>query len=307
MKLIKFLITFFFVIVTNLEALENKIILKVDNDIITTLDILEEINRLKFFNTKVQKLTDNEIYEIAMNSILKSRIKKETILKEIGEVKLNDNSYLNTLIKNQYENLGFKNLKEFKKELEIKNIDYKNYEQNLKIDILWNQIIYSLFFDKVVIDKDELKKQIKNQDNFITSFDLSEIVFQVENNNELEKTYNLIKKEIKEKGFENAVIKYSSSETASNGGKLGWINSNQINKQILESINKISNDAITEPIRIPSGFLILKKNNVRQVEKNINEEEELKKLVNYQSDIQLKNYSNIYFNKVKKDISINAP
>ena len=140
-------------------------------------------------------MNDNEIYEIAMNSILKSRIKKETIIKEIGEVKLNDNSYLNTLIKNQYENLGFKNLKEFKKELENKNINYKNYEQNLKIDILWNQIIYSLFFDKVVIDKEELKKQIKNQDNFITSFDLSEIVFQVEKNNELEKTYILIKKE----------------------------------------------------------------------------------------------------------------
>ena len=307
MKLIKFLIIFFFVIVTNLEALENKIILKVDNDIITTLDILEEINHLKFFNKKAQQLNDNEIYEIAMNSILKSRIKKETIIKEIGEVKLNDNSYLNTLIKNQYENLGFKNLKEFKKELENKNINYKNYEQNLKIDILWNQIIYSLFFDKVVIDKEELKKQIKNQDNSVTSFDLSEIVFQAENNNELEKTYNLIKKEINEKGFENAVIKYSSSETVSDGGKLGWINSNQINKQILESINKISNDAITEPIRIPSGFLILKKNDVRQVEKNINEEEELKKLINYQTDIQLKNYSNIYFDKVKKDISINAP
>ena len=98
-----------------------------------------------------------------MNSILKSRIKKKTIIKEIGEVKLNDNSYFNTLIKNQYENLGFKNLKEFKKELENKNINYKNYEQNLKIDILWNQIIYSLFFDKVVIDKEELKNQIKNQ------------------------------------------------------------------------------------------------------------------------------------------------
>ena len=307
MKLIKFLIIFFFVIVTNLGALENKIILKVDNDIITTLDILEEINHLKFFNKKAQQLNDNEIYEIAMNSILKSRIKKETIIKEIGEVKLNDNSYLNTLIKNQYENLGFKNLKEFKKELENKNINYKNYEQNLKIDILWNQIIYSLFFDKVVIDKEELKKQIKNQDNFITSFDLSEIVFQAESNNELEKTYNLIKKEINERGFENAVIKYSSSETASDGGNLGWINSNQINKQILESINKISNDAITEPIRIPSGFLILKKNDVKQVEKNINEEEELKKLVNYQTDIQLKNYSNIYFNKVKKDTNINAP
>ena len=307
MKLIKFLIIFFFVIVTNLGALENKIILKVDNDIITTLDILEEINHLKFFNKKAQQLNDNEIYEIAMNSILKSRIKKETIIKEIGEVKLNDNSYLNTLIKNQYENLGFKNLKEFKKELENKNINYKNYEQNLKIDILWNQIIYSLFFDKVVIDKEELKKQIKNQDNFITSFDLSEIVFQAESNNELEKTYNLIKKEINERGFENAVIKYSSSETASDGGNLGWINSNQINKQILESINKISNDAITEPIRIPSGFLILKKNDVKLVEKNLNEEEELKKLVNYQTDIQLKNYSNIYFNKVKKDISINAP
>jgi peptidyl-prolyl cis-trans isomerase SurA len=306
-KIIKTLIIFFIVIASKVNALENKIILKVNNDIITTLDVFNEINYLKFFNSSLNQLNSEEIFQISLESVLKYKIKKSEIIRQLGKIELSDNSYLNTLIQNSYNKIGLEDLKDFKKILKNKNIDYENFEQKLKIDILWNQIVYTLYNKQVIINENELKKQIKDQDNSLTSFELSEIVFQVNNASEIDGVYNLIKEDIIEFGFENAAIKHSVSNTSMSGGSLGWINDNQISKEILENLNEIANNEITKPIRIPSGFLILKKNNMKKVKYNLDLDEELKKLIIYQTQTQLENYSNLYFNKVKKDLNINAP
>ena len=306
-KIVKTLIIFFIVIASKVNALENKIILKVNNDIITTLDVFNEINYLKFFNSSLNQLNSEEIFQISLESVLKYKIKKSEIIRQLGKIELSDDSYLNTLIQNSYNKIGLEDLKDFKKILKNKNIDYENFEQKLKIDILWNQIVYTLYNKQVIINENELKKQIKDQDNSLTSFELSEIVFQVNNADEIDGVYNLIKEDIIEFGFENAAIKHSVSNTSMSGGSLGWINDNQISKEILENLNEIANNEITKPIRIPSGFLILKKNNMKKVKYNLDLDEELKKLIIYQTQTQLENYSNLYFNKVKKDLNINAP
>lgn len=305
-KLSKILIISFLLIVSKSIALENKIILKIDNDIITTLDVFDEKNSLQFFNKNFDQINSEEKYEISLQSIVKTRIKKNEIIKRIGEIKLEDTSYLDIVIKNRYENLGFKDLENFKKELNNKKISYENFEQKLKIDILWNQLIYTLYYNKVSINENELKKQIENQKEFVTSFKLSEIVFQIDDVNNLNNRYNLIKKDINELGFESAALKYSISNTATTGGDIGWVNENKINKEILEVLNKTTEGSITQPIRIPSGFLILKKNELKKEKKKLNIQEELKKLVNYQTEMQLNNYSNIYFNKIKKDLNIDV-
>lgn len=302
----KFLIISFLLIVSKSIALENKIILKIDNDIITTLDVFDEKNSLEFFNKSFNQINNEEKYEISLQSIVKTRIKKNEIIKRIGEIKLKDTSSLDVLIKNRYENLGFKDLESFKKELNNKKISYENFEQKLKIDILWTRLIYTLYYNKVSINENELKKQIENQKEFVTSFKLSEIVFQVDEVNNLKSKYNLIIKDINKLGYESAALKYSISNTAKTGGDIGWINENNINKEILEFLNKTPIGSITQPIRIPSGFLILKNNELRKEKKNLNIQEELKKLINYQTEMQLNNYSNIYFNKVKKDLTIDV-
>jgi peptidyl-prolyl cis-trans isomerase SurA len=305
-KIINFLIIFF-LLTKNTGALENKIILKVNNDIITTLDIFEEINILKFFNNNLRQVDDDEIYEIALQSILKSKIKKNEIDKVFVDNKSINNDYLASFIENQYKKIGFKDLTEFKKDLESQNIDFENFKEKLEIDILWNQIIYSKFFKKVVINETELRKQIEDENKILISYDLSEIIFEVTDLNKLDLNYELIKKDINEIGFENAALKYSISDTSNNGGNLGWVDENQINKEIIKELNIIDNGSITKPIRIPSGFLVLMKKNTKEIEKNKDVEAELRKQINFQKNSQLNNYSNIYFNKVRKDLKINAP
>lgn len=297
----------FFLTISSLKALENKIILKVDNEIITTLDIFEEIKNLKFFNKNLNQINDNEIYQIALQSVINYKIKENQILKVFNKIDLTDNEYLNYVIEDTYKKLGFSNIIEFKNKLNDNNIKFNSYEKKLKINILWNQIIYSKFNDKLVVDLNELKKQIRNQKKNNKIFNLSEIVFQIDNINELNDKYLAIKKDIKELGFENAALKHSISNTSGNGGELGWIDEKLLNKEILNILDALEFNNITKPIRVTGGFIILKKNDFKQVAKELDFDKELDRLVNYQKEKQLSSYSNLYFNKIKKDLKINAP
>ena len=305
-KISKFLIIFLLIIFNNVNAIENKIILKVNNDIITSLDVFEEINRLKFFNKNLNQLKKEEVYQISLQSILKYKIKKNEATKYFKEIKIDNKDYLNTLIENTYKNFGFKNLIDFKEELKNNKISYELFLEKLKVDILWNQIIFVKYSDKIIINENDLKNQIQNQSTFITSFEIKEIVFSVTNVNDLDSVYQQIKKDINELGFENAAIKHSISNTAKSGGNIGWVDENQLNKEIREKLNEIPTGSISNPIRIPSGFVILKKIDVKKVDNKLDFDQELSKLINYQKQTQLENYSNIYFNKVKKDTEINA-
>lgn len=288
-------------------ALENKIILKVDNNIITTLDILNEVNYLKFFNRNLNSIEDKEIYQIALNSLTRYEIKKLEVLNVFKTININDEDYLNLLIKNTATDLGFNDLKTFKEELKKKFIDFEKFKEKLEIDLLWNQIIYLKFNEKININEEALSKQLRQQKKFTKEYNLNEIIYESENLNEVDIKYQLIKDEIENIGFENAAAKYSISSSSSSGGKLGWIDENKIDKNILNQLNAIPINSFTKPIRVSSGFIILKKNEEKLIEKKLDFEEELKKIVNYERQKQLNSFSNLYFNKIKMDININEP
>ena len=288
-------------------ALENKIILKINNDIITSIDVLNEMSYLKFFNNSLTELKDEEIYKIALQSIIKFKIKKNEINKQVKNTSNINEEYLNLLIENRYKQLGFKNLSNFKEKLDYQNIDFEYFKDKLLIDIIWNEIIFIKYKDKLLINEDQLRKKLENQKNYEKKYKLLEIVYQIKNTSEADKIYASIIEDINELGFENAALKHSVSSTASNGGNLGWVDERILNKDILETLNEISINSISQPIRISGGFLILKKEEEKIVESKINIEEELSKLINYEKNEQLNNFSNLYYNKVKKDVVINAP
>ena len=306
-KYLKIALIIFFLTFSKGLTIENKIILKIDNEIITTLDVYKEITNIKFFNRNLNNLSDEEIYQISIQSLIKYEIKKNEISKKFKIVEIQNKDYLDQLIEKTFKDLGFQNLQNFKNELIKREISFENFEEKLKIEILWNQLIFSTYYNKLVIDEEKLKKQINNIDKTVKSFNLNEIIFNVDSIEEIETKYNLILNDIQKLGFEGAALKHSISNSSINGGNLGWIDEKNISKQILEQINKINIKSITKPIRISSGFLILQKFDEREIQKNLDSEEELKKLIDYEKNQQLNNYSNLYYNKIKKNIKINAP
>lgn len=303
----KFLIFFLFfkIIIFNAAAIENKIVLKIDNQIITSLDIQQEINYLKVLNPNINQLDRKRIYNIGKNSLIREKIKKKEILKYVEKIKI-DPKYLNDLIKARYLNLKLENRDQFEKYLKNYNLDINIIEKKISIEALWNQLIFSKFSSKVKIDEEKLRKEINDNKLFeIKSYLLSEIIFKVSNKNDFDKKFKLIKNNIKANGFGNTALSFSISDSAPSGGKLGWIREDALNKNVRENLNNLKINDISNPILLPNGYLILKIENMKYIKKNINLEEEFKKIINYKTNQQLNQYSNIYFNKVKKNLTIN--
>ena len=309
MKLYKILATSFIFILffnQNLFSLENKIILRIDNIIITSLDIKNEKRYLSALNPNIKNLNEETIYELSKNSLIRENIKKLKLFKNTKKIEL-DEEYLNKIIESRYRSLGLSTLKEFKKYLNENNIKIETVNKKITIEAVWNQLIYKKFFIKVKIDKNNLKKEIllNKTKSVAKEFLLNEIIFNVENEPNLEKKYKKIQKSIDEIGFENTASIYSISDTAKIGGKLGWIEENVLNSKIKNKILKLKPKEYTQPISLPGGFLIIQLKKIKEIQKKINIEQELVKKINSETNKQLNQFSNIFFNKVKKEININ--
>ena len=303
MKLqLSILILYIFIPLNSLIATENKILFKVNNEIITSVDILDEIKYLSSLNTNFESLDENKKYEIVKNSLIKEKV-KEVFLKNIfKKIELDDEDF-NRVAINTYSKLGINNIDQLNLHLKKFDIEKKFLKKKISINSFWNQLIYDKFYQNVKIDLDEIKKNIIQDDKQI-EYNLSEIVFSLNNNENLNDKFRIIKKEIKENSFKNAALIYSTSDSSVSGGNLGWIKQSSINSKILNEILAVNINQPTNPIRIPSGFLILNINELRETKKEINLEKELEKIVKIKTNDQLNQFSNIYFNKIKKNIVI---
>jgi len=288
----------------NAISIENKIEFKVNNQIITSIDIIKELNFLAALNPKILELDKNQIFEISKNSIIKEKIKTLEILKFKREIAIDDN-YLSKLVRESYMKININSENEFLDYLSKYNLELKDFKKKITIEALWNQLIYSKFKSKVNIDIDKIKSEVvNNKNNKVTLFNLSEIIFNIDQNQTLEKRFEQIKNDIDLNGFENAAVIHSISDTGSTGGKLGWINQNSINQKLNEKIKNLNVGDFTMPIVIPGGFLIIKLEDVKEQDKEINLEEEIQKLAALKTNQQLNQFSTIYYNKIKKDIKI---
>ena len=302
-KILILIIIVFFFNITKALSLENKILVKIENQIITSLDVNNEYKYLIALNPGVKNSNKDDIIKLAKRSVLQEKIKKIEIEKNFNNPKI-PQKFIEQILQNVYSRIGFNNLEDFKKYLINNNINFENVKNKLEIEALWNELILIKFSSKVKINEKELRNRIKNNNKFIKSYLLSEISFEVSNLKELDNRFQEISKAINNKGFDFAALKYSTSPTSTLGGKLDWINENSLNKSIKTTINNLKINEFTKPINVPSGFLILQINDIKKTKIEIDIEKELKKLKNYEKNSQLNQYSKIYFNKVKKDLEI---
>ena len=305
MKFLTLIIIFNFIFLKSLYSLENKIILKIENEIITSIDIANEIDYLEALNPKIKDLKKNELNEIAKNSLIRENIKRNELLKYIEEIKL-DQEFLSTLIRERYSRLNLKNKDEFLNYLKNYDVNIKIIEKKISLEALWNQLIYQKFSSKVKIDKEDLLKEINADLNLgEKNYLLSEIIFKLENKKDLNKKYLEIKDTILKVGFENAALRYSVSDSSNLGGKLGWIQESSLNKIIKKNLAKLEKNEITNPIFSPNGYIILKIDDIKFTKKNYDKNKILENLIKSRTNQQLNQFSNMYFNKIKKDTNIN--
>ena len=305
---IKLILIFYFLFINilNTNLLANIIIkVKVNNEIITNIDLAKEAEYLKILNPSLSQLDDDKVLELAKISLINEIIKKREIMKFIDISK--KNQFVEEYLKNLYSKLNYNSENEFKNELDLKNnYSIDEIKEKIKLELLWNEVIFNKYNQQIKIDKERLKKKINNIKNENQKeYFLSEIIFKKKKDESLENLINQIKLSINDIGFNNTANIYSISESSKFGGKLGWINENSLSNLISDKLNDIREGEYTDIIQISNNYLLLKIDQIKVSEIKIDKQKELNKLIQLETNKQLNQFSRIYFNKSKINYSIN--
>jgi peptidyl-prolyl cis-trans isomerase SurA len=304
LKNVTFCILIIFFYIQNLCAVENKILFKIENELITSIDIYNQSKYLRSINQEMKNLMNDEIFEISKNSIIREKIKKINILENNIELRVED-EILDSFIKLIFSSKKINNLEDYKKYVNSLDISFDTMKEKLIIELLWNNLIFKKFSSRIKINKTELKKEIQKKDSTLTSYLLYEIMFNASSKSELNEKYKKIKNDIDKQGFKKSALIHSISESVNSGGDLGWVNENSLNKKIVKNILDLTVGDYTKPISIPGGFLLLMIKDKKQIKKEIDIEKELNYLIRIKTNQQLNQFSRMYYNKIKKNLTIN--
>ena len=281
-----------------------QIIMKINNQIITSFDLEKERNYLLILNPKLIEIDENDLIELAKRSLIKEKIKKNEIIK-YKEINL-QNTQIDDILEQIIKNLNFTNQTQLEEYLKNFDISINDLKEKIEIENEWKNLIYAKYSKSINIDKKDLIEKINkiDKEEFLFEYNLSEIVFIKEQNISLEEQSKNILKSIKDIGFENTANLFSISESSKVGGQIGWVKKNNLSNEIIREINNIKVDAISSPIKIGNNYLILKINEVKKIPKEIDKEKELDKMIMIETSKQLDKFSNIFYNKIKLNSTI---
>ena len=280
------------------------IIAKINQEIITNVDLDFEKRYLLSLNPNLKKLDQNRITEYAKNSLINERIKKIEIEKRF-EILPNE-TLLSKVIGDIYSSIGISSLTDFENYLLQNNVDIGRVKEKISIEIAWNDLIVKTFAKDIEVDKNAIIEELKKFDEKeVNNLLLSEIIFTVNDKNEFEPKLNAIKESINEIGFEETARIYSLSDSKKSGGNLGWIYKNQLSEEIKEELNDIQIGDITEPIITSGGILILKLNDIKIEKVEIDKDAQLKKMIEFEKERQLTRLSTLYYKRIYNNAEIN--
>ena len=288
-----------------LNALETIIVFKVNNEIITNVDIKNESRYLVALNNELKNTNNDILNNLAKESIIKEKIKKNEILKyyEFN----NTEDYLDTIVKSYYERLGINNLDNFNSYLKEYNLDLDIVKNKIEIELLWNKLIGANYYNQININKEILQKKIEEdfkENELVIEYELSEIIFQIKNESAMKNKINIIKKDIEEQGFKNAANIHSIAESSKFGGNLGWVNEKLLVKKIKTVLKNLPINTISKPIKIANGFMILKISDRKEKIIENDKEKLLQDLINTETNKKYAQFSIIHFNKLMLNTTI---
>ena len=307
LKIILIFITYFtFFIQANSIEQEVLVKKKVDEFIITNLDIKREIKYIKSLNPGLAEKTDRENLLIyAENALVNEKI-KYVELSKFFDID-NANNVPDIVVDNFYKKLGFNNIKQFKEYLNNNGLDYNIVLEKLYLEHLWNSLIYQKYNKKVNIDKEKIKNNLKKKidsQKKINNFLLNELIFTIKSKSELNDKHKKIILSIEKIGFEDTAKLYSASESAKFGGKIGWVSENQLSSKIYKILENISVGKFTDPIKITDGYMILYIKEKKIEESKIDLDQALLKAIAYEKNKQLNEFSRLHFKKLAVNIKV---
>ena len=236
-KIILISILIFFKFSYSFSNIDNKIVIKIENEIITNFEIKNKILTLLILgNQEINQKNINILKKKALESLVNLKLKRIELKNyDIKDDARQMNSYLNEISENNINSL---------KDKFIQNqVNYELFIEELKTEFKWQKFIYTIYSKKIEIDENSFEKELNQliqNKRIIKEFELSEIEISIGNNiEETNERISNIVRNISDEGFENTALNYSISSTSNNKGYLGWIKDKTLNKDISKELNSI--------------------------------------------------------------------
>ena len=281
-------------------ANDNKIIIKVNDKIVSSFDVKNKINtELMLRNLPINQLNINKMKNLAIKELINMRIKEGEILR-YSSINLDEID-----ISKQLKSISSNNIGEFKKKFLINNLSYEIFIEELKIQSGWQNLIFNLFKNKVKVNENEILdevKKIKNKISKIKEYDLSEIELSFNNLKEKDEKILIIKNKINEIGFENTVLNYSESDSAINNGRIGLVNEQSLSSDVFDRLKKLQEGEISSPIIKVDKIIFLKVNKIKiSNNDDINIDKLKKDIINQRKNDLFNLYSASHLSKIRNN------
>ena len=293
------IVSIFFFFKYSFAEIENNIIIKVQNQIITNFEVKNKIlSTLVINGEEINQFNIDKLKKISINSLIDQKLMKIELQKYNIQT---DQTQLNQYL----ESISSNNIVLLKKKFIENSLDFDLFINDLETQLNWQKFIFSTYSKKINIDEKmietELEKILSNQKK-IVEFNLSEIVINLGNEKYNYETISNIKKEIREKNFDAAVNLYSISASRNNKGNIGWISEKALSKEIYDAVRLLKVGEITQAIKKQDTILFLKLNEKRNLNSNEIDKKKLKEIIINQKKNELFNlYSRSYLSKLKND------
>ena len=298
----KLIIFFFLFIHFNFETIllaqiDNKIVIKVENEIITNFDVKNKIlSSLIISNQDINQENIDKYKKIILNLLIDFKLKKIEVSKY--NVKI-DNNKVTTYLKTISPNIQL-----LKQKFLENNLDYKLFIDEITTELQWQELIFQIYSKKIKIDEKSVKAEIDEllkKKSSIEEYKISKIEIQSNSNDpEDQKKIAEIKKEINDDGFENVLLKYDETLSTANRGDLGWINSESLSSDIYKIVTNMKKGQVSIPIRKQNSIIFLKLEDKRMSKTDkINKNKLKKKIVNQKKNELFDLYSRSYVSKLR--------
>jgi len=283
--------------------IQDGLLFSVGNKAITKSDIVDEVKIILILNNKSysDEIRD-QLRHTAIQSIIKRSIKK---------IEVEKNDFLNFNQKDfnyEVESLAKRinvDVETLKNICASNGLDFSLVEDQIKVELLWNSLIFHLYRDRLTINVDEIDEQLQNYqtNKEVVNYLISEIIINPVEKNEMNSKIKELKDKIANEGFEKVAMNSSISETAIKGGDLGWVNENSISKKFRAKIINTPIGELSEPILLPEGILIFKVRD-KQILETKNVEELKQQLLNYEKTKMLNMYALTHYDKLRRSIQV---
>ena len=301
-KTCKIIFFYFVFLFAQANAITNKILLKVENEIITNYEVKNKIlTSLVLAGNEISQENINKLKKQALESLIENKLKiieleKFKIKKDSNQINL----YLNSISGNDI--LALEN------KFKINNLDYNLFLEEIEIQTKWQNFIYLFYKGKIEIDENsinnDIEKIVKDKKNF-QEYKISEIEINIEENSNIDQIVLDLKNKIKDEGFETAALNYSISSSSNNKGSLGWISSKSLSQEIFEILKKLNTGQISRPIKRQNSILFLKLDDVRTSKvENINIEDLKIKMIDRKKNEMFNLYSKSHLSKLRNSVLI---